>query len=74
MTKSTREDKNKKTRVQVTLGSKTLEMLDAYCERTGMTRSGYIAYVTSSSLDTAAQLLSATGDSLRRVGEHDENE
>lgn len=43
-------------RIQITLGEKTLENLEAYCERSGMSRSSYIEYVIASSLDTATEM------------------
>ena len=47
-----------KTRISVTIGNDLLENLDAYCKRTGLTRSAYISYVVASSLDASSQLVS----------------
>ena len=43
-------------RIQITLGEKTLQNLESYCERSGMSRSSYIEYVIASSLDTATEM------------------
>lgn len=58
---STQEGKK---RVQVTLSNALIDRLDAYCGRTGITRSAYIAYVVGTSLDTAEALQSATAQAL----------
>lgn len=46
-----------KTRVGITMGNGLLARLDAYCERTGMTRSGYIAYAVAHQLDAENQTM-----------------
>lgn len=47
-----------KMRVGITLSKALVARLDAYCERTGMTRSAFISYALSHQLDTEAQAMS----------------
>lgn len=56
-----------KTRVGITMGNDLLARLDAYCERTGMTRSGYIAYAVAHQLDAETQAYDAVNDSISRL-------
>lgn len=41
-----------KKRIQVTLSDTLIDRLDAYCVRTGISRSAYIAYTVGSTLDS----------------------
>ena len=57
-----------KARITITLGRGVLERLDAYCERSGMSRSAYISYCVAYQLDAQNQItdgvVSATRDVL----------
>ena len=56
-----------KTRVGITMGNELLARLDAYCDRTGMTRSGYIAYAVAHQLDAETQVYDTVNDSISRL-------
>lgn len=46
-----------KARITITLGKGVLDRLDAYCERSGMSRSQYISYCVAHQLDTENQAM-----------------
>jgi metal-responsive CopG/Arc/MetJ family transcriptional regulator len=46
-----------KARIAITLGKGVLERLDAYCKRSGMSRSQYISYAVAHQLDTETQVV-----------------
>ena len=46
-----------KVRFTVTIGKEINEKLEAYCYRTGMSKSAYIAYLVATTLDTQEQLM-----------------
>ena len=60
-----------KARVAITLGKGVLARLDAYCERSGMSRSQYISYAVAHQLDTETQvtdyLNGAIGELLQQL-------
>lgn len=56
-----------KARIAITLGKPLLARLDEYCERTGMTRSGYIAYVLAHQLDTETQVTDYVNDAIGKM-------
>lgn len=60
-----------KSRIAITLGTGVLERLDAYCKRTGMSRSQYISYVVAHQLDAETQTLEyvqgAVGELFQRL-------
>ena len=56
-----------KARIAITLGKSLLARLDAYCDRTGMTRSGYIAYALAHQLDAETQVYDTVNDSISRL-------
>lgn len=64
-----------KARVAITLGKPLLARLDAYCERTGMTRSAYVTYALAHQLDTENQtmdyLQNAIGTMFSQLAEKD---
>lgn len=51
--------KEGRTRIQVTFGDEVLRKLDAFCDRTGMTRSSYITYIVGTSLEQYENLSKA---------------
>lgn len=53
-----------KKRIQVTFSEALIERLDAYCERTGMSRSAYITYAVASTLDSYEALQHTTVKAL----------
>lgn len=54
-----------KSRVAITIDKGVLERLDAYCKRSGMSRSQYISYCVAHTLDLEQQALNGTIDVLR---------
>ena len=56
-----------KTRVGITMGNDLLARLDAYCDRTGMTRSGYIAYAVAHQLDTETQTMDYVQGAIGKI-------
>ena len=56
-----------KTRIAITLGKALLARLDAYCDRTGMTRSGYIAYALAHQLDAETQVTDSVNDAIGKL-------
>lgn len=68
--------KDGRTRVQVTFGDEVLRRLDAFCDRTGMTRSSYITYIVGTSLEQYENLSKAAiqgvqSASLKAMNEKD---
>lgn len=43
--------KDARTRVTITVGNGLLSRIDEYCDRTGLTRSGFIQFVCAQQLD-----------------------
>ena len=54
-----------KTRIQITLGNDVLAMLDDYCEKTGMSRSAYIAFVISQQLYNTNRVFDITEKAIQ---------
>lgn len=58
-----------KSRIAITLDKGVLERLDAYCARSGMSRSQYISYCVAHTLDVEQQALNGTVGVLREIFE-----
>jgi len=56
-----------KTRVAITIDNGVLERLDAYCKRSGMSRSQYISYCVAHQLDVETQAMSNLTGVMRDV-------
>lgn len=62
MKKERKEEMTRK--IQLSLPEEVFDRLTAYCDRTGMTKQSFIAYLVSSSLDAQEQLMAAAKLSL----------
>ena len=56
-----------KKRVQITFGKDLLKRMDAFCARTGMTRSAYVAYVVGTNLDQYEALTDAAASGVKEL-------
>ena len=58
-----------KYRIAITLGKDLLARLDAYCDRTGMTRSNYICFAVAQQLDAQERVTNTTLDAIKQIFE-----
>lgn len=56
-----------KTRVAITIDKGVLERLDAYCKRSGMSRSQYISYCVAHQLELENRMTSGVMDVAREL-------
>lgn len=56
-----------KSRVAITIDKGVLERLDAYCERSGMSRSQYISYCVAHQLEVEDRMTSGVMDMAREL-------
>ena len=56
-----------KTRVAITIDKGVLERLDAYCARSGMSRSQYISYCVAHQLEAEERVTSGVMDMAREI-------
>lgn len=56
-----------KSRVAITIDKGVLERLDAYCKRSGMTRSQYISYCVAHQLEVEDRMTSGVMDMAREL-------
>lgn len=56
-----------KARIAITLGRGVLERLDAYCKRSGMSRSQYISYAVAHQLDAETQVVGYVNDAIGQM-------
>lgn len=56
-----------KTRVAITIDRNVLERLDAYCARSGMSRSQYISYCVAHQLEVEERMTSGVMDMAREL-------
>lgn len=56
-----------KTRVAITIDKGVLERLDAYCKRSGMSRSQYISYCVAHQLELEERATNGVMDAVRQL-------
>lgn len=56
-----------KERVTITIDKGVLSRLDAYCERSGMSRSQYVSYCVAHQLDSEQQIADGVMDAAREI-------